>query len=139
MKDSRRVTRWYALAIAYTRSPEIVRAGVSFSYAKRCTLLAIAGLSPPLAQALEEAGLPWRSWQYIAHGDGAAEQRRRATEELERLAARKGRVTERHQQVIAAGKRIAVISAEHDARRVARRQLSLPSVGPEDVFTALQP
>jgi hypothetical protein len=79
---------WYTVAVSFVRTPPSIQKALKFSRQKRCTLNAIAGLPPHVGRQLEAAGVSWRTWQRVAHADGAAAQTARAAEELKERAER---------------------------------------------------
>lgn len=101
MSTSRPITRWYALAVAYSRCPRdaldafLNASGMPLRRNLRCTLEALAHLQPYIGSALDESEAPFAVVQYVAHGDGAAEQHRRATEKLAELFERREKVAKK--------------------------------------------
>ena len=103
MSNHRPITRWYALAVAYAQCPRehldafLTARGTPIRRNLRCTLEALAHLQPYVGNALDEAEAPFLVAQYVAHGDGAAEQLRRATESLSELFERREKREKRQQ------------------------------------------
>lgn len=100
-REEPEITPWYAASCAYAQIPEepllLLLKALKKPIRKnqKCTLGKLALLPQFIGRALDEAQAPWDIAQYVAHGDGPAEQKRRAevrlAELFEQRSKRKGR------------------------------------------------